>query len=170
MEGEINHAEETDSPNQELLREITEYQRLAVTRKVQHRFLPYREISAIVCRQPAARFKVNYLFLASLVSGKPHVTCQNRLKINGPAQFCCDTEPHLCFSQLWAVSYQCRALSSPQERLATLKKQSSQIALQAQQERENFQREKNNLLVMLQKVGAVAACCHRKRCIVFTPL
>ncbi|XP_061818405.1 pleckstrin homology-like domain family B member 2 isoform X4 [Nerophis lumbriciformis] len=38
-----------------------------------------------------------------------------------------------------------------QERLATLKKQSSQIALQSQQEREHFQREKNNLLVMLQK-------------------
>lgn len=38
-----------------------------------------------------------------------------------------------------------------QERIATLKKQSSQIALQAQQERENFQREKNNLLLMLQK-------------------
>ncbi|XP_028322363.1 pleckstrin homology-like domain family B member 2 isoform X2 [Gouania willdenowi] len=37
------------------------------------------------------------------------------------------------------------------ERLATLKKQSSQISLQAQQERENFQREKSNLLVMLQK-------------------
>ncbi|XP_068571909.1 pleckstrin homology-like domain family B member 2 isoform X2 [Cebidichthys violaceus] len=37
------------------------------------------------------------------------------------------------------------------ERLLTLKKQSSQITLQAQQERENFQREKNNLLVMLQK-------------------
>ncbi|XP_003971330.2 pleckstrin homology-like domain family B member 2 [Takifugu rubripes] len=70
LEGEINHAEESDSHNQELLREIAEYQRLAVTRK---------------------------------------------------------------------------------ERLATLKKQSSQIALQAQQERENFQREKNNLLVMLQK-------------------
>lgn len=38
LEGEINHAEESDSPNQELLREIAEYQRLAVTRKVQHRF------------------------------------------------------------------------------------------------------------------------------------
>ncbi|XP_054610790.1 pleckstrin homology-like domain family B member 2 isoform X4 [Dunckerocampus dactyliophorus] len=37
------------------------------------------------------------------------------------------------------------------ERLATLKKQSSQIVLQSQQERENFQREKNNLLIMLQK-------------------
>nr|XP_057942712.1 pleckstrin homology-like domain family B member 2 isoform X2 [Doryrhamphus excisus] len=37
------------------------------------------------------------------------------------------------------------------ERLTTLKKQSSQIALQSQQERENFQREKNNLLIMLQK-------------------
>lgn len=65
-----------------------------------------------------------------------------------------------------SFSQQCRALSSPQERLATLKKQSSQIALQAQQERENFQREKNNLLVMLQKVGAVAACCRRTRCVV----
>lgn len=39
----------------------------------------------------------------------------------------------------------------------TLKKQSSQITLQAQQERENFQREKNNLLVMLQKVSAFFA-------------
>ncbi|XP_051902706.1 pleckstrin homology-like domain family B member 2 isoform X2 [Hippocampus zosterae] len=37
------------------------------------------------------------------------------------------------------------------ERLATLKKQSSQITLQSQQEREDFQREKNNLLIMLQK-------------------
>uniref|UniRef100_A0A096M5F8 Pleckstrin homology like domain family B member 2 n=1 Tax=Poecilia formosa TaxID=48698 RepID=A0A096M5F8_POEFO len=37
------------------------------------------------------------------------------------------------------------------ERIMTLKKQSSQITLQAQQEKENFQREKNNLLVMLQK-------------------
>ncbi|RVE63794.1 hypothetical protein OJAV_G00139820 [Oryzias javanicus] len=37
------------------------------------------------------------------------------------------------------------------ERIMTLKKQSSQITLQAQQERENFQREKNNLLIMLQK-------------------
>lgn len=33
----------------------------------------------------------------------------------------------------------------------TLKKQASQITLQSQQERENFQREKNNLLIMLQK-------------------
>lgn len=40
----------------------------------------------------------------------------------------------------------------------TLKKQSSQITLQAQQERESFQREKNNLLVMLQKVRAFFAC------------
>lgn len=39
-----------------------------------------------------------------------------------------------------------------QERLMTLKKQASQITLQSQQERENFQREKNNLLIMLQKV------------------
>nr|XP_061801479.1 pleckstrin homology-like domain family B member 2 [Nerophis lumbriciformis] len=37
------------------------------------------------------------------------------------------------------------------ERLATLKKQSSQITLQSQQEREDFEREKNNLLIMLQK-------------------
>ncbi|KAL6098574.1 phldb2 [Pungitius sinensis] len=37
------------------------------------------------------------------------------------------------------------------ERIMALKKQSSQIASQTQQERENFQREKNNLLVMLQK-------------------
>ncbi|XP_063752195.1 pleckstrin homology-like domain family B member 2 isoform X2 [Eleginops maclovinus] len=37
------------------------------------------------------------------------------------------------------------------ERIMTLKKQSSQITLQAQQERENFQREKNNLIIMLQK-------------------
>ncbi|XP_077595973.1 pleckstrin homology-like domain family B member 2 isoform X2 [Stigmatopora nigra] len=37
------------------------------------------------------------------------------------------------------------------ERLATLKKQSSQMTLQSQQEREDFEREKNNLLVMLQK-------------------
>ncbi|XP_027886686.1 pleckstrin homology-like domain family B member 2 isoform X3 [Xiphophorus couchianus] len=37
------------------------------------------------------------------------------------------------------------------ERIMTLKKQSSQITLQAQQEKENFQREKNNVLVMLQK-------------------
>lgn len=43
-----------------------------------------------------------------------------------------------------------------QERIATLKKQSSQIALQAQQERENFQREKNNLLVMLQKARTLS--------------
>lgn len=88
LEGEINHAEETDSPNQELLREIAEYQRLAVTRKVQHRLLPHREISAIVRLQPAAIIKVNYLFLASLVSGKPQVTCRNSVKINGPGQIC----------------------------------------------------------------------------------
>lgn len=36
----------------------------------------------------------------------------------------------------------------------TLKKQSAQITSQTQQERENFQREKNNLLIMLQKVQA----------------
>ncbi|XP_074466175.1 pleckstrin homology-like domain family B member 2 isoform X2 [Sebastes fasciatus] len=44
-----------------------------------------------------------------------------------------------------------RVAVTRKERLLTLKKQSSQITLQAQQERENFQREKNNLLVMLQK-------------------
>ncbi|XP_061607534.1 pleckstrin homology-like domain family B member 2 isoform X7 [Phyllopteryx taeniolatus] len=38
-----------------------------------------------------------------------------------------------------------------EERLAMLRKQSSQITLQSQQEREDFQREKNNLLIMLQK-------------------
>ncbi|XP_034055273.1 pleckstrin homology-like domain family B member 2 isoform X1 [Gymnodraco acuticeps] len=37
------------------------------------------------------------------------------------------------------------------ERIMTLKKQSSQITLQAQQEREHFHREKNNLIIMLQK-------------------
>ncbi|KAM4545963.1 pleckstrin homology-like domain family B member 2 isoform 4-T4 [Odontesthes bonariensis] len=47
---------------------------------------------------------------------------------------------------------ECQRLTvTRKERIATLKKQSSQIALQAQQERENFQREKNNLLIMLQK-------------------
>ncbi|XP_041808397.1 pleckstrin homology-like domain family B member 2 isoform X2 [Chelmon rostratus] len=47
---------------------------------------------------------------------------------------------------------ECQRLTvTRKERLAVLKKQSSQITLQAQQERENFQREKNNLLVMLQK-------------------
>ncbi|KAF6728778.1 Pleckstrin homology-like domain family B member 2 [Oryzias melastigma] len=46
----------------------------------------------------------------------------------------------------------CQRLAvSRKERIMTLKKQSSQITLQAQQERENFQREKNNLLIMLQK-------------------
>ncbi|XP_033505789.1 pleckstrin homology-like domain family B member 2 isoform X4 [Epinephelus lanceolatus] len=70
LEREINQDEEKESQSQELLREISECQRLTVTRK---------------------------------------------------------------------------------ERIMTLKKQSSQITLQAQHERENFQREKNNLLVMLQK-------------------
>ncbi|XP_044227277.1 pleckstrin homology-like domain family B member 2 isoform X1 [Thunnus albacares] len=47
---------------------------------------------------------------------------------------------------------ECQRLTvTHKERLMTLKKQSSQITLQSQQERENFQREKNNLLVMLQK-------------------
>lgn len=45
----------------------------------------------------------------------------------------------------------------------TLKKQSSQITLQAQQERENFQREKNNLLIMLQKVRKSSAFPPSKR-------
>ncbi|XP_038550998.1 pleckstrin homology-like domain family B member 2 isoform X1 [Micropterus salmoides] len=47
---------------------------------------------------------------------------------------------------------ECQRLTvTRKERLMTLKKQSSQITLQAQQERESFQREKNTLLVMLQK-------------------
>lgn len=47
---------------------------------------------------------------------------------------------------------ECQRLTvTRKERIMTLKKQSSQITLQAQQERENFQREKNNLLLMLQK-------------------
>lgn len=49
LEGEINHAEESDSHNQELLREIAEYQRLMVTRKVQHRFLPSRGRDLPLC-------------------------------------------------------------------------------------------------------------------------
>uniref|UniRef100_A0A8C6PYF2 Pleckstrin homology-like domain, family B, member 2a n=1 Tax=Nothobranchius furzeri TaxID=105023 RepID=A0A8C6PYF2_NOTFU len=44
-----------------------------------------------------------------------------------------------------------RLIITRKERIMTLKKQSSQITLQAQQERENFQREKNTLLIMLQK-------------------
>nr|XP_040036230.1 pleckstrin homology-like domain family B member 2 isoform X2 [Gasterosteus aculeatus aculeatus] len=44
-----------------------------------------------------------------------------------------------------------RTAVTRKERIMALKKQSSQITLQAQQERDNFQREKNNLLVMLQK-------------------
>ncbi|XP_035999055.1 pleckstrin homology-like domain family B member 2 isoform X2 [Fundulus heteroclitus] len=44
-----------------------------------------------------------------------------------------------------------RLSATRKERIMTLKKQSSQITSQAQQEKENFQREKNNLLVMLQK-------------------
>lgn len=70
LEREIKQEEEKEGQNQELLRDIAEYQRLGVTRK---------------------------------------------------------------------------------ERIVTLKKQASQITLQAQQEKENFQREKNNLLVLLQK-------------------
>ncbi|KAM6983791.1 pleckstrin homology-like domain family B member 2 [Tautogolabrus adspersus] len=47
---------------------------------------------------------------------------------------------------------ECQRLTvTRKERLMTLKKQSAQITLQAQQEREHFQREKNNLLIMLQK-------------------
>ncbi|KAK2828595.1 hypothetical protein Q5P01_019629 [Channa striata] len=47
---------------------------------------------------------------------------------------------------------ECQRLTvTRKERVMTLKKQSTQINLQAQQERENFQREKNNLLLMLQK-------------------
>uniref|UniRef100_A0A8C7Y072 Pleckstrin homology-like domain, family B, member 2a n=1 Tax=Oryzias sinensis TaxID=183150 RepID=A0A8C7Y072_9TELE len=46
-----------------------------------------------------------------------------------------------------------RLVVTRKERILTLKKQSSQITLQAQHERENFHREKNNLLIMLQKVG-----------------
>lgn len=41
LEEEINHTEEKEGHRQELLREIAEYQRLAVTRKVQHRLLPH---------------------------------------------------------------------------------------------------------------------------------
>ncbi|KAF3706485.1 Pleckstrin -like proteiny-like domain family B member 2 [Channa argus] len=47
---------------------------------------------------------------------------------------------------------ECQRLTvTRKERVMTLKKQSTQITLQAQQERENFRREKSNLLVMLQK-------------------
>ncbi|XP_033834314.1 pleckstrin homology-like domain family B member 2 [Periophthalmus magnuspinnatus] len=47
---------------------------------------------------------------------------------------------------------ECQRISvTRKERIMTLKKQSTQITLQAQQERDNFQKEKNNLLVMLQK-------------------
>lgn len=41
LEEEINHTEEKEGRHQELLREIAEYQHLAVTRKVQRRLLPY---------------------------------------------------------------------------------------------------------------------------------
>ncbi|XP_019729022.1 pleckstrin homology-like domain family B member 2 isoform X2 [Hippocampus comes] len=55
-------------------------------------------------------------------------------------------------SQLLREIADCQRLAiTRKERLATLKKQSSQITLQSQQEREDFQREKNNLLIMLQK-------------------
>ncbi|XP_077361061.1 pleckstrin homology-like domain family B member 2 isoform X3 [Festucalex cinctus] len=55
-------------------------------------------------------------------------------------------------SQLLREIADCQRLAiTRKERLATLKKQSSQITLQSEQEREDFQREKNNLLVMLQK-------------------
>ncbi|CAL9685565.1 unnamed protein product [Knipowitschia caucasica] len=47
---------------------------------------------------------------------------------------------------------ECQRISiTRKERIMTLKKQSTQITLQAQQERDNFQKEKNNLLIMLQK-------------------
>ncbi|XP_077402922.1 pleckstrin homology-like domain family B member 2 isoform X2 [Vanacampus margaritifer] len=55
-------------------------------------------------------------------------------------------------SQLLREIADCQRLAiTRKERLSTLKKQSSQITLQSQQEREDFQREKNNLLIMLQK-------------------
>ncbi|XP_037125184.1 pleckstrin homology-like domain family B member 2 isoform X2 [Syngnathus acus] len=55
-------------------------------------------------------------------------------------------------SQLLREIADCQRLAiTRKERLATLKKQSSQITLQSQQEREDFQREKSNLLIMLQK-------------------
>ncbi|XP_061595552.1 pleckstrin homology-like domain family B member 2 [Cololabis saira] len=50
---------------------------------------------------------------------------------------------------------ECQRLAvTRKERIVALKKQSSQITLQAQQERENFQKEKDNLLIMLQKERA----------------
>lgn len=41
LEEEINHTEEKEGHHQELLREIAEYQHLAITRKVRYRLLPY---------------------------------------------------------------------------------------------------------------------------------
>ncbi|XP_061607532.1 pleckstrin homology-like domain family B member 1 isoform X5 [Phyllopteryx taeniolatus] len=55
-------------------------------------------------------------------------------------------------NQLLREIADCQRLAiTRKERLAMLRKQSSQITLQSQQEREDFQREKNNLLIMLQK-------------------
>uniref|UniRef100_A0A3Q3CCA2 Pleckstrin homology-like domain, family B, member 2a n=1 Tax=Haplochromis burtoni TaxID=8153 RepID=A0A3Q3CCA2_HAPBU len=53
------------------------------------------------------------------------------------------------------------------ERLMTLKKQSSQITLQAQQERENFQREKNNLLVINLRYTAIQCSPKKHVCSCF---
>lgn len=86
---------------------------------------------------------------------------------------CCFIRQHLCYctSDIHAAGLHCMVTtccSLSQERIMTLKKQSSQITLQAQQERENFQREKNNLLVMLQKVKTFFARWESKYLISFT--
>ncbi|KAM3869463.1 pleckstrin homology-like domain family B member 2 [Diretmus argenteus] len=63
-----------------------------------------------------------------------------------------DEEKENQTQQLLREIAECQRITvTRKERLMTLKKQSTQITLQAQQERENFLKEKNNLLIMLQK-------------------
>lgn len=44
-------------------------------------------------------------------------------------------------------------LTLSQEKISALKKQATHIAQQAQREQDHFVKEKNNLLMMLQRVG-----------------
>lgn len=51
LEGEINQAEGKESQNQEVLKEMAEYQRLAVTRKVQDRNIYHTGLQKDPCAE-----------------------------------------------------------------------------------------------------------------------
>lgn len=125
LEKKSNQAEEKESQNQQLLQEIAEYQHNLLTRKV-------------------CLWEWEFVYVLSVV-------CVYHENTKTLVMYCTGVEELKLNHNIFLIYKQNVYLLK--ERLMGLKKQSTRITQQAQQEKENFLKEKNNLHLILQRVN-----------------